>query len=136
LRPKAAAPAIIMNFVATGYPYKGLPCFSCVANVGTKDNVGLPGPYNAVTHGDRWLYTVSYTDLGFKGNCKLAVAITAKNKVVDKFSTTAKKNKPNFYYLYWDSRKFPNYSGLATVTASLSCPGAGTKKTTAQMFFE
>lgn len=134
--PNAKAPAILMNFVATGYPYKGLPCFTCVKGVQTKDNIGLPGPYNDVTHGDRWLYTVSYTDVSFKGNCSLAVAITAKNKTIDTFATTAKNNKPEFYYLYWDSRKFPKYSGPATVTASLSCPGAGTQKTSAQMFFE
>ncbi len=133
--PNAKGPKFLMNFIATGFPYKGLPCFRCV-KVKTTDNVGLPGPYNDVTHGDPWIYTVSYTDRSFKGNCSLAVAITAKSKTIDKFATTAKNNKPTFYYMYWDTRKFPKYSGPATVTASLSCPGAGSQKTSAPMYFE
>lgn len=134
--PNAKAPAILMNFVATGYPYKGLPCFTCVKGVQTKDNIGLPGPYNDIPHGKSWMYTVSYTDVSFKGNCKLAVTIASKNKTIDNFSTTAKNNKPTFYYMYWNTRKFPKYTGSATVTASLSCSGAGSQSTSAQIFFE
>lgn len=136
VEPNAKAPAILMNFVATGFPYRGLPCFTCVKGVQTKDNIGLPGPYNDIPRGDHWMYTASYTDVSYKGNCKLAVAITNKSKTIDKFSTTAKNNKPTYYYMYWDTRKFPKYSGPATVTASLTCGSVGTQKTSASIFFE
>jgi hypothetical protein len=134
--PKVKSPQVLMNFIATGYPEKGLPCFTCVKKVHTKDDVGLPGPYNYVFDGDAWTYTVSYTDISFKGNCKLAVAITSKAKTIDKFATSANHNKPGFYYLYWDTRNFPAYSGSATVTAALTCPHAGTQKTSAAIVFE
>jgi hypothetical protein len=133
---KATTPQTLLNFIATGYPEKGLPCFGCVKKVHTKADVGLPGPFNYVYHGDRSLYIVSFTDVSFKGNCKLAVAVTSKKTVIDKFGTTAKNNKPNYYYLYWNTRSFPSYSGLATMTASLSCPHNGTQKTSAPIFFE
>jgi hypothetical protein len=134
--PKVKTPKVLLNFVATGYPADGLPCFTCVKKVTTKDNVGLPGPFNYVFHGDAWQYIISYTDISFKGNCEVAIAITSGKKVIDKFATSADDNKPEFYYLYWDTRRFPAFSGLATVTADLSCPGTGKQKTSAPIVFE
>ncbi len=52
MHSKASSPSLLLNLVATGYPYAGVPCFSCVKKVKTTDDIGLPGPYNYVLTGD------------------------------------------------------------------------------------
>ncbi len=68
-----------------------------------------------------WQYEMSFTDISYKGKCKLAWAITNGNKTIDSFSTTLNLTSSGGFVLYAVDRNRPKYSGPATVTGKVTC---------------
>lgn len=128
IRPLAiqpnAGPAILMNFVANGPNQGGVPCISCVAGASSNDTIGLTGPSSYVPKGAVWQYEISYTNLSYKGKCKLAWAITSGKKTIDSFAATLDLTTAGGFVLYAIARNRPKYSGMATVTGKVTCGAA------------
>lgn len=133
--PDATAPAIIMNFVSNGPAQGGVPCISCVEGAQTNDNVGLTGPSSYVTKGSGWQYSLSFTDIKYKGKCKLAWTITSGAKTIDSFSATLNLTTAGGFVLYALNRNRPAYSGSATLTGKVTC-GGNSRSTTAPLYFQ
>ncbi len=121
MRPDANAPAFLINFVTDGPNQGGVPCINCVNGASSSDNVGLTGPSSYVLSNFVWQYEISFTDISYKGNCKLAWAITAGKRTVDSFSHTLNIPSAGGFVLYAIARNRPKYSGAATLTGKVTC---------------
>jgi hypothetical protein len=128
-------PAFLVNFVASGPYQTGVPCYKCVKGAQTTFNIGLSAPYNYVTSGSTWQYVTSFTTVSFAGSCKVAWTITAGQKVIDSFSTTATGVIAHGSYIYGLNRVRPAYSGAATLSSKVTCK-AGSQTATAPMYFQ
>jgi hypothetical protein len=135
IHPKAGARAFLMNWVADGPAQAGVPCVSCVTKAATRDNIGMTGPSSYVVAGATWQYTISFTDIGYVGNCKLAWDISTGKKSIDAFSKTLKLASKGGYVIYGLDRARPKYSGSATLTGTVTC-GSGTQSASAPLEFE
>lgn len=135
IHPQAGLPAILMNFVSNGPAQGGVPCITCVSGASSSDNVGLTGPSSYVRTGAEWQYALSYTDISYKGSCKLAWAITSGKKTIDSFSATLKLKSAGGFVLYAINRTRPKYSGPATLTGKVTC-GKNVQSTQAPLQFE
>ncbi|HEY1866699.1 MAG TPA: hypothetical protein VGG70_00290 [Candidatus Cybelea sp.] len=134
-RPDAGAPALLMNFVANGPAQGGVPCFDCVNGASTGDNVGLTGPSNYVLSGDYWQYAISFTDVTYKGKCKVSWAITSEKKTIDSFSASFNITTAGGFVVYALNRARPKYSGPATLTGKYVC-GKYSDSTKAPLYFQ
>ncbi len=121
IHPNAKSPAILINFVANGPAQGGVPCISCVNGASSNDNIGMTGPSSYVYSGSVWQYALSFTDISYKGKCKLAWAIRAGRKTVDSFSATLNLSTAGGFILYALNRNRPKFSGLATLTGKVTC---------------
>jgi hypothetical protein len=119
--PNAKATPVLINFVSDGPAQGGVPCIDCVSGASSSDNVGLTGPSSYIPTGDTWQYSLSFTDISYKGKCKLAWAITSGKKVVDSFSVTINLPSSGGFVLYAQNRSRPKYSGSATLTGKVTC---------------
>lgn len=135
IRPAAGARAFLMNFVANGPNQGGVPCIDCVNGASTHDNIGMTGPSSYVLSGTYWQYAISYTDISYVGNCKLAWDITAGKKTIDSFSKTIRLTSAGGFVLYAIARPRPKYSGPATLTGKVTC-GKDTQSSSAPLEFE
>lgn len=121
IHPNANIPAILINFVSDGPAQSGVPCIGCVAGVSTGDDVGLTGPSSYVPTGATWQYSISFTDIHYKGKCKVAWAITTAKKTLDSFSASLNLTTSGGFVLYALNRGRPKYSGPATLTGKATC---------------
>lgn len=121
IHPNANSPAILINFIADGPNQGGVPCISCVGGASSSDNIGMTGPSSYVLSNFVWQYEVSFTDLTYKGKCKLAWAITAGKKTIDSFTKTINLPSAGGFVLYALARNRPKYSGAATLTGKVTC---------------
>lgn len=121
MRPNAAAPPILINFVANGPNQGGVPCINCVYGASSSDNVGMTGPSSYVLSNFTWQYALSFTDISYKGKCKLAWAIVAGKQTIDSFSASLTLTSSNGFILYAVARARPKYSGAATLTGKVTC---------------
>jgi hypothetical protein len=121
LHPAANAPAILINFVGDGPNQGGVPCIDCVNGASTGDNIGMTGPSSYVVSNFVWQYELSFTDISYKGKCKLAWAITDGKKTIDSFSKTLNIPSKGGFVLYAIARNRPKYSGPATLTGKVTC---------------
>lgn len=137
IRPDANAPATLINFVADGPAQGGVPCINCVNGASTGDNIGMTGPSSYVLSNTYWQYALSFTDLKYKGKCKLAWAITAARKTLDSFSKTINipSSAEGGYVLLALNRARPKYSGPATLTGKYTC-GAGSSSLQVPLQFQ
>lgn len=137
IRPDAAAPATLMNFVADGPNEGGVPCINCVNGASSPDNVGMTGPSSYVLSNRYWQYALSFTDIKYKGKCRLAWAITAAKKMIDSFSSTINlpPSAEGGFVLLALSRARPKYSGPATLTGKYTC-GKEAASQQAPLWFE
>jgi hypothetical protein len=130
IHPDAKAPPFLINFVTAGPDVGGVPCISCVNSASTPANIGLSAPENYVETGAVWQYAMSFTDITFKGNCKLAWSIAAGKKVIDSFSTKTSAKAGTFKMFGFD-RNRPSYSGSAVLMGKVTCgPTSQTTQTT------
>jgi hypothetical protein len=136
IHPNAKSMPFLINFVSGGEAQKGVPCFSCVSGAQTKDNVGLTGPDSYIPTGATWQYTLSFTDITFKGTCKLAWAIAAGKKVIDQFAVTVKITQAGGFALYGINRGRPSYSGSAVLTGKVTCGSGAPQTTQTALLFE
>jgi len=123
IHPDATTPATLINFVADGPAQGGVPCIDCVNGASTGDNVGMTGPSSYVLTNRYWQYALSFTDLRYKGKCKLAWAITAAKRTLDSFSSTIDipSSAEGGFILLALNRARPKYSGPATLTGKYTC---------------
>lgn len=121
MHPNAGAPAILINFVSDGPAQGGVPCIACVYGVSSGDDVGLTGPSSYIPTGAEWQYSISFTDIHYKGKCKVAWAITAGKKTLDSFSASFNLTSEGGFALYALNRSRPKYSGPATLTGKATC---------------
>jgi hypothetical protein len=121
IHPATNAPPILMNFVSDGPAQGGVPCINCVNGASSSDNIGLTGPSSYIPTGATWMYTLSFTDISYKGKCTLAWTIVAGKKTIDKFSATLDLTSAGGFVLYALDRTRPNYSGPATLTGKATC---------------
>ena len=121
IRPDANAPAFLLNFVTDGPNQGGVPCINCVNGASTGDNIGMTGPSSYVLANFVWQYEISFTDISFKGSCKLAWAITEGKKTIDSFYRTLNIPSEGGFVLYAIARNRPKYSGPATLTGKVTC---------------
>jgi hypothetical protein len=135
IRPNAGARAFLMNFVANGPNQGGVPCINCVNGASSSDNIGMTGPSSYVLAGTYWQYTISYTDISYVGNCKLAWDITSGKKTIDSFSKTIRLTSAGGFVLYAIARPRPKYSGPATLTGKVTC-GKDTQSSSAPLEFQ
>jgi hypothetical protein len=135
VRPNPDSSAFLINFVSNGPAQSGVPCINCVSGAETHDNVGLTGPSSYVTTGSTWQYTLSFSDLTYKGSCKLAWAITSGKKTIDSFSATVKLASAGGFVLYAVDRGRPSYSGAATLSGKVTC-GSGSQMLQVPIEFE
>ncbi len=135
IHARAGARAFLMNFVANGPNQGGVPCIGCVAGATTSDNIGMTGPSSYVLSRTYWQYAISYTDISYVGNCKLAWDITSGKKTIDKFSKTIHLASAGGYVLYAIARPRPKYSGSATFTGTVTC-GKDTQSSSAPLEFQ
>jgi hypothetical protein len=119
--PNAKSSPILINFVSDGPAQGGVPCINCVDDASSSDNIGLTGPSSYIPTGATWQYSLSFTDISYKGKCKLAWAITSGKKVVDSFSATLNLTSSGGFVLYALNRGRPKYSGAATLTGKATC---------------
>jgi len=119
--PNAKSSPVLINFVSDGPAQGGVPCINCVNGASSSDNIGLTGPSSYIPTGDTWQYSLSFTDISYKGKCKLAWAITSGKKVVDSFSATLNLTSSGGFVLYALNRARPQYSGSATLTGKITC---------------
>jgi hypothetical protein len=125
----------LINFVSDGPAQGGVPCINCVGGASSSDNIGLTGPSSYVPSGATWQYTLSFTDITFKGKCKLAWAITSGKKTIDSFSATLTLTSAGGFVLYALDRNRPKYSGAATLTGKVTC-GANAQTLQAPLEFQ
>ena len=135
MHPDAKAPAWLMNFVAAGPNQGGVPCIGCVNGASTSYSVGMTGPTNYVAANFVWQYEISFTDVTYKGSCKLAWAITSGKTTIDSFSKTLKLTSSGGFVFYAISRSRPKYSGPATLTGKVTC-GKASQSSQAPLQFE
>ncbi|HEY6326232.1 MAG TPA: hypothetical protein VIW73_06950 [Candidatus Cybelea sp.] len=135
IHPNAGARAFLMNFVANGPNQGGVPCINCVKGASTSDNIGMTGPSSYVLSGRYWQYTISYTDISYVGDCKLAWDIASGKKTIDKFSKTIHLTSAGGFVLYAIARPRPKYSGSATLTGTVTC-GKDTQSASAPLEFQ
>jgi hypothetical protein len=135
IRPKAGAPALMMNFVANGPNQGGVPCINCVNGASSSDNVGLTGPSSYVLSNASWQYAISFTDVSYKGKCKVSWTITSGKKTIDSFSASFRLTSSGGFVLYAMGRSRPNYSGSATLTGKYAC-GKNSGSTQEPLYFE
>lgn len=121
IHPDAKGPSILMDFITNGPAQGGVPCFACVNGASSNDTVGLTGPSSYVYSGQEWQYTIAWTDLTFKGKCKVAWTIAAGKKKIDSFGATITLTSAGGFALWGINRSFPKYSGMATVTGTVTC---------------
>jgi hypothetical protein len=121
MRPEVAAPPILINFLADGPNQGGVPCINCVDGASSSDNVGMTGPSSYVRSNFTWQYALSFTDISYKGKCKLAWAITAGKQTIDSFSASLNLTSSGGFVLYAVARPRPKYSGAATLTGKVTC---------------
>ncbi|MEO6835835.1 MAG: hypothetical protein ABI231_08015 [Candidatus Tumulicola sp.] len=121
VHPAANAPAILINFIADGPNQGGVPCINCVNGASTGDNIGMTGPSSYVLPNYVWQYELSFTDISYKGKCKLAWAITSGKKTIDSFSASFNLTSSGGFVLYAVARHRPKYSGSATLTGRATC---------------
>jgi hypothetical protein len=119
--PNAKSTPVLINFVSDGPAQGGVPCIDCVSGASSSDNIGLTGPSSYIPTGATWQYSLSFTDISYKGKCKLAWAITSGKKVVDSFSATLNLTSSGGFVLYALNRSRPKYSGSATLTGKITC---------------
>lgn len=122
VRPDAAAPTVLANFVAAGPAQSGVPCFNCVSGAQTTFNIGLTGPYNYVTPAPTyWQYTLGFTTLKLTvTSCTLSFAITSGHTVVGSWSYVATGLVQYGGYIYGFNEKFTHH-GAALLTAKITC---------------
>ncbi len=120
MHPNAGTPGILINFVSDGPAQNGVPCISCVYGIPSGDDVGLTGPSSYIPTGAEWQYSISFSDLHYKGKCKVAWAITTGKKTLDSFSASFNVTGSGFA-LYAVNRNRPKYSGPATLTGKVTC---------------
>jgi len=118
---KRKLPGFLINFVADGPSQGGVPCASCVNGASTSNTLGLTGPSSYVLKNFYWDYQISFSDLTYVGECKLAWGITAGKTVLDKFSTTASIKSAGGWYIYYFSRPRVKYSGPALLIGKVTC---------------
>jgi len=135
IHPQASSPETLMNFVSDGPAQGGVPCIDCVNGASSSDNIGLTGPSSYIPTGDTWQYTLSFTDIAYKGACKLDWTIASGKKVIDSFSVTLKLKSAGGFVLYGVDRGRPSYSGAATLTGKYTC-GKETGSAQAPLEFE
>jgi hypothetical protein len=135
IRPDAKAPALMMNFVANGPAQGGVPCIGCVNGATTSDNIGLTGPSSYVLGGTYWQYGLSFTDVSYKGKCKLSWAITSGKTTIDSFSASFNLTSAGGFVLYALNRSRPKYSGPATLTGKYAC-GNNSASTQEPLYFQ
>ncbi len=135
MHPDAGAPAILINFVSDGPAQGGVPCISCVEGVSSNDNVGLTGPSSYIPSGAVWQYSISFTDIHYKGKCKVAWAITSGKKTIDSFSASFNLTSEGGFALYALNRNRPKYSGGATLTGKVTC-GSSKPSLKAPLWFQ
>lgn len=121
IRPNTAAPPILINFVADGPNQGGVPCIDCVNGASTSYNIGMTGPSSYVLSNFTWQYALSFTDISYKGKCKLAWAITNGKNTIDSFSKTLTITSSGGFIIYALARSRPKYSGAATLTGKVTC---------------
>lgn len=135
MHPSANTPAFLINFVTDGPNQGGVPCIGCVGGASTKYNVGMTGPSSYVLSNFVWQYELSFTDISYKGSCKLAWAITNGKNTIDSFSKTLKLTSAGGFVLYGVARSRPKYSGPATLTGKVTC-GNGSQSLKVPLQFE
>lgn len=135
IRPDAGVPATIMNFIANGPAQGGVPCIACVYGASSSDNVGMTGPSSYVPNGATWMYTISYTDISYKGKCKVDWTIASGKKKIDTFSASFTLSSAGGFVIYAIDRSRPKYSGSATATGSYTC-GKNTGSTAEPLYFQ
>jgi hypothetical protein len=135
IHPDAASPPLLMNFVSDGPAQGGVPCISCVNGASTSDTIGLTGPSSYVLKNFSWQYSLSFTDISYKGKCKLNWTITNAGKTIDAFSATFNLTSSGGFVLYALNRSRPKYSGPATLTGKYTC-GKNTQSTHAPLQFQ
>jgi len=134
VRPAAGTPTFIINFIATGPNQSGVPCFNCVGGASGL-TIGLPVPNNVVPANYYWQYNISWTNVSFKGTCKVTLEIVGGGKVLDNTSANVPGISSAGSYDWAFSRLHPTYTGSATATGKVKC-GTATQKTSAMMLFE
>jgi hypothetical protein len=135
IHPDAKAPSFLINWVSAGAAVGGVPCVSCVSGAANGDNVGLSGPSSYVFSGSVWQYSMSFSDISFVGNCKLAWSIAAGKKVLDSFSQKTTLTQAGGFILYGFNRNRPKYSGSAVLAGKVTC-GAGSQHTQTALYFQ
>ncbi len=135
IHPDAGSPAILMNFVSDGPAQGGVPCIACVNGAQSNDTVGLTGPSSYIPKGAVWQYSMSYSDIAYKGKCKLAWVISSGKKIIDSFSATINLTSAGGFVLYALNRNRPAYSGSATLTGKVTC-SVHSQSTTAPLYFQ
>ncbi|HLY01657.1 MAG TPA: hypothetical protein VKR56_04085 [Candidatus Cybelea sp.] len=135
IRPEAGAPALMMNFVANGPNQGGVPCIDCVSGASSGDNVGLTGPSSYVLSNTYWQYEISFTDISYKGKCKVSWTIKSGKKMIDSFSASFNLASSGGFVLYAISRSRPNYSGPATLAGKYLC-GKNSGSSQEPLYFE
>ena len=110
-----------MNFISNGPAQGGVPCIACVNGASSSDTVGLTGPSSYVYAGQVWQYTISFTDLSFKGKCKIAFTIASGKKTIDSFTSSVNLTSAGGFVIWGIDRNRPKYSGSATVTGKYTC---------------
>jgi hypothetical protein len=135
IRPEAGAPALMMNFIANGPNQGGVPCISCVNGASSSDNVGLTGPSSYVLSNTYWQYLISFTDISYKGKCKVSWTIASGKKTIDSFSAMLNLSSAGGFVLYAVARSRPDYSGPAMLTGKYAC-GKNTGSTQEPLYFE
>lgn len=135
IKPKAGAPALMMNFIANGPNQGGVPCINCVNGASSTDNIGLTGPSSYVSSNAYWQYEISFTNVSYKGKCKVSWTITSGKKTIDSFSASFKLTSSGGFVLYAVARSRPTYSGSATVTGKYAC-GTHSASTQEPLYFE
>ncbi|HEV3090510.1 MAG TPA: hypothetical protein VGX91_03600 [Candidatus Cybelea sp.] len=121
IHPNAGSPPILINFLANGPNQGGVPCINCVNGASTSDNVGMTGPSSYVLSNFVWQYALSFTDISYKGKCKLSWAIAAGQKTIDSFSASLNLTSAGGFVLYAVARPRPKYSGAATLAGKVTC---------------
>lgn len=133
--PAAGAPALLMNFVADGPAQGGVPCIGCVSGATTNDNIGMTGPSSYVPSGAGWQYAISFTDVSYKGKCKVSWTIVSGKKTIDTFSASFNLTSAGGFVLYALNRSRPKYSGPATLTGKYAC-GSNSASAKAPLYFQ
>jgi hypothetical protein len=136
VNPDAGAPPLIMSFIANGPNQGGVPCIDCVYGATSGDNVGMTGPSSYVVSNSYWQYDISFTDISYKGKCKVLWTIVSPSKKnIDTFSASFTLTSSGGFVLYAIARARPSYSGAATVTGKYEC-GKNTGSTQEPLYFE